>query len=117
MPQRELKFPSEQEFIEALGVVPQSENSEDLTFSVTVELGSEKALISWDVLGCSVRFRIHRAEKLVIDLFREGVSEFSLRSDAGKTRLFVRYEVADVAGELSMQVLPEFQVMDAMLLS
>ncbi|MGW1489915.1 hypothetical protein [Streptomyces sp. NPDC002402] len=118
MPGSQFSFPDEVEFRESLGVMPQPFNEDGTAFFVSIESGTGETLqVSWDVMGCSVRCQILRVGEVLIDLFREGTSGLTLRSEKSAIFIVAHYEIPGLAGELCVQALPTFQVVDNLLLA
>jgi hypothetical protein len=113
---REFLVPSDEEWLDALGVEPEPVDGEIAVRRVrcTTDAGDLLDLI-FDLPGNSIRCRWQRGEIVLVDIFREGACRLSVRSGRGEAHLVVSFDTEGLRGELAIQVLPDIRVDDRLL--
>ncbi|GEM_PF-2825023 len=116
MANREFLVPSDEEILDALGVVPEVSVDDPMVQVVRVSTASGDVVsLSYDVVGRSVRCQWNRDSIPLVDLFREAATELTVESGHGVARLVVRFETEVLGGELDIQVYPAVRVNDRLL--
>ncbi|MEU4562738.1 hypothetical protein AB0F72_30540 [Actinoplanes sp. NPDC023936] len=96
-------------WLDAFGVVPQTEEVSgdeyvrELRISTDV---AEELHITWDVTDDSVRVRHRRADRVVVDLYREHATLLRTERNGTITALVMEYGTSDTVGLVRVQVTP-----------
>ncbi|WP_156935422.1 hypothetical protein [Pseudonocardia spinosispora] len=115
---REFITPTEEEWIDALGVTPERAEGEDFIYLLHYPINSDDHFdLSFDVVGSSVRFRWSQGEEALVDILREGARRLLVNSGAGEAYLRIEFDTADLHGQLTIRVLPAIRIEDQLLFS
>jgi hypothetical protein len=102
-------------WLDAVGIVPQTEeiSGDDYVRELRIPTGvAEELHITWDVTDDSVRIRHRRADKVLVDLFREQATRLRIEKAEDTTALVLEYGSTDGAGRTRIQVSPEVVIED-----
>jgi hypothetical protein len=117
MTDRDFRVPTDLEILEVMGAEPEQEADEPTTRVVDVAAGTGgRVVLSYDILGRSVRCRWQRGSEVVLDLFREGATLLRAESRDGADYFVVDFETDAFAGQLIVRVHPDVSVNDSLLL-
>lgn len=112
----EFLTPSAEEWIDALGVEPQTEpDDEDVTRIVFTSESGDTVDLSYASTANSVQFRWLRQGELLLDMTREGARHMWVESGRGRAQIGVEFEVEGLRGSLTLRLLPSFHLNDSML--
>ncbi|TDP27614.1 hypothetical protein [Nocardia ignorata] len=99
-----MSYPDEQDFIEILGVVPEVLTGEVGVTRVVLKTGEDEILsLVIDVVSCSVRLKWVKAGSVLLDMYREFVSQVTL-DKAGQ--FIVKSVGAEFTSELTVATHP-----------
>jgi hypothetical protein len=113
-----LKVADDAEWLDAFGVVPQTEVSSGNEYvrELRILTGvAEELHITWDVTDDSVRVRHRRAEAVVVDLYREQATLLKAGRNGTIAAVVMEYGSSDAAGRVCVQVTPEVAIEDKFL--
>ena len=115
---REFIVPSHEAIVDALGVEPEISAGDVDTWVLRLAAPEgESFIFSYSVPDRSVRCQWMRDGAPVVDIFREGAASFAVESDRRIAKITVFFEVDGLCGQLDLQVLPRFSVIDKLLFS
>ncbi|HEX6471909.1 MAG TPA: hypothetical protein VF069_22630 [Streptosporangiaceae bacterium] len=110
----EFVTPSDLEILEALGIEPESLDGESSTRVIKVDDGADDSIIvSYDVPGRSVRLQWMKAQKVLVDLFREAAVLMRIQADADTSLILFDFRTQDSSGRLTIQVRPELSIRES----
>jgi hypothetical protein len=96
--------PADDEILDAVGVVPTSEDDFE-SKEIVLGLGGEDTMkVSYSQVGGSVRLVWTRGDRLVLDLFREGATLMQLDSRDARITLRVEFDVTQARGAIDVAV-------------
>ncbi|MER6474085.1 hypothetical protein [Streptomyces collinus] len=111
---REFLAPRDEDVLDAIGQWPDTDESGARVLSWHSEDGASLVL-SYDVLGRSVRVRWTNGDELLLDIFRESATRLAFTSDPSAMHISVDFHMGESAGALEIQVTPNFCVRDRLL--
>jgi len=113
---RQFDVPSEEEWIDALGLVPEQVGGEEWVRRLEVATDSGHRLeLTYDVPGNSIYCRWRHDDLALLVITREGARRLLVYSGRGEAHLLIEFEAEGLAGSLSIQVLPEIRIVDKLL--
>jgi hypothetical protein len=113
----QLSVPDDTDFLSMFGAAPSPVGEDQTQLSIELEANeSEKVLLTYDVIGGSIRFRWSQSGVSRVDLFREGAAQISVDSDGPYTWLTVDFDINHVKGQLRVQIHPNVYFEDRLLL-
>lgn len=112
----EFVSPTEDEWLDALGVDREPAGDEESPYQVEVSVGAGQELhIVVDTSGNSVRLIWTREGRNIVDIFRESARRMSVRSGKGEAHLEIEFETDGLVGRCDIQILPEVVIRDSLL--
>ncbi|WP_333772789.1 hypothetical protein [Streptomyces sp. IBSBF 3136] len=111
---REFLAPRDEEVLDAIGQWPDTDESGARVLGWHSDDGASLVL-SYDVLGRSVRVRWTNGGELLLDIFRESATRLAFTSDSSAMNVSVDFHMGESAGALEIQVAPSFSVRDRLL--
>lgn len=109
-------FPEGREFLDAFGKEFDLLDEDGLVRSISLETGNgDTVSLVCGALGKSICLKWYRDGLPVIDIFREGAIRISVDSRNSRTMLVIFFDSGSLAGELHVQVWPEFRIEDRLL--
>jgi hypothetical protein len=112
----QFRVPGDEEWIDALGLVPEQVREEEWVRRVEVTTDSGHRLeLTYDVPGNSIYCRWRRDDLVLLEITREGARRLLVYSGQGEAHLLIEFEAEGLAGSLSIQVLPEIRIADKLL--
>jgi hypothetical protein len=96
--------PSDDEVLDATGLVPTSEDDFE-SKTLVLNLGGEDSLkFSYSVTGRSVRLVWQRRDRPVLDLFREGATRFGIDSRDARVTLRIEFDLEQARGAIDVVI-------------
>jgi hypothetical protein len=117
MTYRQFVVPSGQDIIEALGVEPTMVAGTETAQRFEVTIDGDTLDFTYDVHGRSIQCLWSRGETLLVEVFREGATHFTVYSAEGETHLRIEFETDSLRGLLNVRVFPSIQIADSLLLA
>jgi hypothetical protein len=112
----EFAVPSRAEWVDALGIEPESVDLDPGVRRLYCTTDRGDAIdLTFDIPGNSVRCRWLREGNAVLDLFRESARNLVVHSGKGEAFVIVTFEADGLRGELSIRLWPEILITDQML--
>ncbi|ONK12159.1 hypothetical protein [Streptomyces sp. MP131-18] len=112
-----MEIPTDSDFIEVLGSVPEPAEQDPDVWRVEIPVGhaGEFVTLSFDVGARSVRLTRESAGRRDIEFYREQVNRILLYSRDGERGVVVEVDVPGFKCELRIVVFPGFTLVDPML--
>lgn len=115
---REFIVPTDEEVLDALGVEPEPSELDATIRIVRIPHGADEVItLSYDSPGGSVRLQLHRQQRLLLDIFREGAERLRIDSGSGSTLVTVDFRTESTVGRLEVQIEPDVVVRENSLLA
>ncbi|MEV5737661.1 hypothetical protein [Streptomyces sp. NPDC052292] len=111
---REFLAPRDEEVLDAIGQWPDTDESGARVLTWHSDDGA-CLVLSYDVVGRSVRVRWTYDDKLLLDIFRESATRLAFTSDPSAMYVSVDFHMGETVGALEIQVTPNFSVRDRLL--
>jgi hypothetical protein len=108
----EFTVPSDSEILEILGVVTDAEDGEETVRVMRFSAEGEEMKISYDVIGRSVRVQLAKGDRVLVDLFREEMSQISVGRTRGAAEISAFSDIGELRFSLVVRVEPSFAVSD-----
>lgn len=106
-----LAFPSEEEFLETLGVLPIEAAPEDGYWAYRFDDGSGVTLtLSFEIFEKSIQLRTHVGDRELETVVSEGASRLVLRQSPGSTGFYAEFEFDQGRSRLEVEVAPRILV-------
>jgi len=113
---REFIVPDDQDILEAIGEWPETEEDGSARLLTIPGQEQESIQLSYDALARSLRVRWrNRSGHEVLDIFREGATRMTVRSDRSSTFLSLEFDMGECSGEMEIQVFPTLAIKDRLL--
>jgi hypothetical protein len=112
----EFLVPSEEDWLDQLGLesVP-FEDEETVTLVNLVDDGSHSLRLTYDTIGKSIRYLWHKDGAVILDIFREGATLLQIYNRKTETFLTTDFDIAGLAGSLTVHIAPEIRFDDRLL--
>ncbi|MFF0259426.1 hypothetical protein ACFYR2_11440 [Streptomyces microflavus] len=109
--------PSDSEFMEALGSVPEATEYDPDVWRVETPIGDSGALLvlSFDIGGSSIRLTRESANGSDIEIYREEVRRILVYSEGGGRGIIVESHMSSFTCELRVAIHPQFRLLDTTL--
>jgi hypothetical protein len=104
--------PSDDEWIDALGVEPDEVAGEVAVGRIRWVNDHEDLDLTFDVPGNSIRCVWRRGDAVLVDIFREGARQLSVSSGQGRAGMAILFETAGLRGELTIHLVPAIRIND-----
>lgn len=110
--------PTDEQWVDALGVIPESIDGKDRVYRLNYQTNSGDNLdFVFDIFGNSIKVRWDREGELLATVFREGASLLRADSGAGEAYLTIDFHTDGLDGQLIIRVLPSIRISDKLLFS
>ncbi|MEU4804150.1 hypothetical protein [Actinosynnema sp. NPDC023587] len=106
----DIAVPTDQEFVEALGVSPVLLDGGTATYMVEVASGDTELRFSYDLVERSVRVRVNGGPLGAVDFFCEGLDGMSLISKGPEVGLSVRLSGPCHVVRLNVTIFPAVEI-------
>jgi hypothetical protein len=114
---RQFVVPAEQEILEELGVQPTTVADAETARRFEVAIAGDVLDFTYDVHGRSIQCSWSRGDSLLLAIFREGATHFTVYSGQGETHLRIEFETDSLQGRLDIRVFPDIGIDDSLLLA
>jgi hypothetical protein len=113
---REFVVPDADSILDAIGVSPKSGEGDDASQVLRISSGDRSVVIlSYDTSGRSVRVQWIQESELIVDIFRESATNFTVIAEQGRSTIRVDLESDSLVGFLEIQVYPDIRITDQLL--
>lgn len=113
---QEFVFPSDEEILDVLGIVVDTEDGDENVRVLRIAGAGEEAEVSYDIVARSFRFQLLREGGTVVDIFREGISKIAVARVRGAAEISVTSRNGVMQCSLVIQVEPCFSILDRMMI-
>lgn len=113
-----LEVADDNAWLDAFGLKPRTEEvtGDEFVKELRIPAGATEELhLTWDVTDDSVRVRLRKAGRVVVDLYREQTTLLGVERDGSVTTVIIEYRTTDTAGRAHIQVTPEIAIEDKVL--
>lgn len=109
--------PTDDEILDAIGVVPETSADDELVRVVSFDLpnGHDRVRLSYHLVAASVDFQWFHDSEEIVRITRECAVVLRISSGGGEARIDARFDSGSNGGQLEIRIYPTVRIKDTLL--